>query len=336
MMNIQKNVSLKPFNTFDIDVSTAYFFALQNTNSLLDLLSSLPSHPTLILGGGSNVLFTEDYSGIVIHNELKGIEIVDENNDHIWLKIAAGENWHQLVMYCVDHGYGGIENLSLIPGTVGAAPMQNIGAYGVEIRSVFESLDAIELATGKLKSFDNADCQFGYRQSIFKNTHKDQFMICSVTLKLDKNPKLNTSYGAISETLKRMGAKPSIKTISDAVIDIRQSKLPDPNKIPNAGSFFKNPYVTQEIFKALKNRYPEIPNYPAPDNHIKLPAAWLIEQCGWKGKSVGKAGVHEHQALVLINRNNASGADLKKLAETIQQSVNDQFGILLTPEVNII
>ena len=337
-MNIQNNISLQSLNTFRIKAKAKHFVALNNSKDLSSILTDETWAPTtkLILGGGSNILLTQDYQGLVIHNELKGVEIIDENNKHIWLKIAAGENWHQFVIYCVTHGYGGIENLSLIPGTVGAAPMQNIGAYGVEICSVFESLAAMEIATAKIKTFTKQACQFGYRNSIFKNSHKDRYIIINVTLKLNKKPQLNTNYGAIQATLEAMGEKPSIQSISKAVIRIRQSKLPDPNKIPNAGSFFKNPFITKETFNTLQNQYPEIPHYPAPDNQIKVPAAWLIEQCGWKGKTLGNASVHQHQALVIVNRHNASGTDLKKLADAIQQSVNDQFGIVLTPEVNII
>ena len=337
-IKIKQNISLKPYNTFGIDANAAYFCHLTHIEDLQTALLSDPWNrlPRLILGDGSNILLTQDYPGLVIHNELMGLTILHENDEHVRIKIAAGENWHRFVRYCVDQNYGGVENLSLIPGTVGAAPMQNIGAYGVEIRSVFDSLEAVELKTGQLTTFYHQDCQFGYRNSIFKNTHKDQYLITSITLTLNKKPTFNTHYGAIQATLKKMHLKPSIQSISNAVIQIRQSKLPDPNQIPNAGSFFKNPIIRKEKYQTLQNHYPDMPHYPVADHQIKIPAAWLIEQCGWKGKKVGRAGVHEHQALVLVNCNHASGADLKKLAAAIQQSVTDQFDIELTPEVNLI
>lgn len=337
-MDIQKNISLLPFNTFHIDAKASYFLPLRTVTHIQSVLNDdhWSTTPKFILGGGSNVLFTRDFPGLVLKNELHGLHVLKETENNIWLKVAAGENWHALVMYCVELGYGGIENLALIPGTVGAAPMQNIGAYGVEIQSVFESLEAIELSTGTLKTFNRDECQFDYRNSIFKNEYKNQYLITSVTLKLDKKPKFNASYGAIQETLKAMHAEPSIRSISEAVIQIRRNKLPDPNKIPNAGSFFKNPIIANDIFKGLQNLHPDIPHFSTDNQHIKIPAAWLIEQCGWKGKKVGKAGVHEHQALVIVNHSHAQGADLKKLADAIQQSVKDQFDILLMPEVNIV
>jgi len=336
---VQKNVPLKPFNTFGIDVKAKHFLRLQNAEALQSILNDdqWRSTPKLVLGAGSNVLFTKDYPGLVIKNELSGIEVIEENKDHIWLQVGAGENWHQFVIHCVENHYSGVENLSLIPGSMGAAPIQNIGAYGVEMRSVFFELEAIELTTGNTVTFNNDDCKFGYRNSIFKNTHKDLYIVCKVTLRLNKQPSLNTSYGIIQQTLNKMDIKtPDIKSISDAVIHIRQTKLPDPNKIPNAGSFFKNPLLTKDVFTKLQSQHPEIPHYPAENHQIKIPAAWLIEQCGWKGKRYKNAGVHDQQALVLINHNNANGEDLKNLAKEIQQSVLDRFSVSLIPEVNII
>ncbi len=337
-MTVEQNISLQPYNTFNIGVKARYFYALKKVQDLQNILNKDPWHslPKLILGGGSNILLTQDYPGLVIHNELRGLTVLDDNADHIYLKIAAGENWHQLVLYCVNHHYGGIENLSLIPGNIGAAPIQNIGAYGVELCSVFESLEAIQLTTGALKIFNHHDCQFSYRNSIFKNQYKNQYLITSVTLKLNKKPNLNIGYGAISNTLKRMGVSPSIQSISQAVIHIRKATLPDPKRTPNAGSFFKNPIITQKTLKILQNKHPKIPYHSINAHQIKIPAAWLIEQCGWKGKTMGNAGVHKHHALVLINHNQANGSEIKILAEAIQSSVKEVFNITLTPEVNII
>ena len=338
-LNIQTDIPLQNFNTFGIQVNAQHFMRLKDPRALQSILTDDHWHPTpkFILGGGSNILFTKDYPGLVIKNEISGIEIIDENNDHIYLKIGAGENWHQLVMHCVQNQLGGVENLSLIPGTVGAAPMQNIGAYGVEIRSVFHALDAIELATGKHLTVDNEQCQFGYRNSIFKNTHKDRFVITHVTLRLNKKPKLNTSYAALQQTLKaRAVASPTIRSVSEAVIEIRQRKLPDPKTIPNAGSFFKNPFIPSNDLEKLLEKYPDMPNFSLDDGHYKIPAAWLIEQCGWKGKRRGSVGVHDQQALVLVNHDHADGNDVKKLAQDIQKSVLETFNISLSPEVNII
>jgi UDP-N-acetylmuramate dehydrogenase len=337
-MDIRKNRSLKALNTFKVAAKSAYFMTLENTEDLQTLLTNdqWSSTQKLILGSGSNILFTQDYPGLVIKNALTGIQTVDENNDHIWIKVAAGENWHALVLYCVQRNYGGIENLSLIPGTVGATPVQNIGAYGVEVCTVIESLEAIEFASGNLVSFQLAQCQFNYRHSVFKGSLKNKFFITSVTFKLNKRPVLNMSYGAIQSTLEKTGLTPSVQSISHAVIAIRQHKLPNPSELPNAGSFFKNPYISLDALKTLQNKNPDIPYYIESKDRVKIPAGWLIEQCGWKGKKIGMVGVHQQQALVLINYGNASGNDIMQLAESIQQSIEAQFGIRLLPEVSII
>ena len=338
-MKIQENISLKPFNTFGINVKARWFCSFESENDIIDLLSNdrYQNEKKLILGGGSNLLFTSDFDGLVMKNDIKGIEKLKENENHVWLRVGAGENWHEFVLHCIQNHWGGIENLSLIPGTVGAAPMQNIGAYGVEIKEVFESLEAIHLEDRATKTFSNGDCQFGYRESYFKKDGKGQFIITRVTLKLSKNPIFNTSYGAIAQTLEESGVRElSIKAISDAVIHIRQSKLPDPKNIGNAGSFFKNPTIDLTDFERLKAQFPDMPGYKQPGSTIKVPAGWLIEQCGWKGKTRGQIGVHKNQALVLVNYGDGKGDDIKNLAMEIEKSVLQKFGIEIAPEVNVV
>ncbi len=338
-MNIQHNVSLKEFTTFGIATSAKLFCEINSINKLKSVLSeiSLLKEDKLILGGGSNLLFTKDYDGLVIKMNLRNIEIVEENDAHIWLKVGAGEVWHEFVLHCISNHWQGVENLSLIPGTVGAAPMQNIGAYGVEIKDVFESLEALNIATGEMEVFNHEQCQFGYRESVFKHRVKGKYIICNVTFRLNKNPSYNTSYGAIKDTLEANGIKEiSAKAISDAVIQIRQSKLPDPKEIGNAGSFFKNPTVDFIDYEGLKVEFPGIPAYGLPKKRFKVPAAWLIEQCGWKGKRLGEIGVHENQPLVLVNYGEGKGEDIKNLAVEIQKSVIEKFGIELSTEVNIV
>ena len=337
MIKFQQDVSLKPYNTFGINARAAHFFEFTRVE---DLKNALARHRAedklLILGGGSNLLLTNDFDGLVLKNGLRGIKLVSENEKHIWVKAMAGENWHHFVMHCIDSGWGGVENLSLIPGTVGAAPMQNIGAYGVEVEQVFESLEAVEIATNEIHTFDHAACEFGYRESIFKRAAKGQYVIISVLFKLNKQPQFNTS-SAIRETLKAMNVKElSLRAVSDAVIKIRQHKLPDPAKIGNAGSFFKNPTIDKADYEELRVKFPSIPGYQQPENQMKVPAAWLIEQAGWKGLTFGKIGVHQSQPLVLVNYGEGKGADLKALARKIRASVAAKFGIELSPEVNII
>lgn len=341
MLNIQSHVSLKPYNTFGIDANARYLVEINSEEDLQTLLqlTEFVDQPKLILGGGSNLLLCHDFDGLVVKINIKGIEIIREEEDHVFLTVGAGVNWHQLVLFCVSHGFAGLENLSLIPGTVGAAPMQNIGAYGVELEQAFESLSAIHVLTGQKKTFTHADCSFGYRESVFKRELKGQYIITCVTFQLDKKPTFHTRYGAIQETLVEMGVpddRLSIKAISEAVIRIRRSKLPDPAQIGNAGSFFKNPEIPQSQFDALKAVYPNLPGYPMGNDRVKIPAGWLIEQAGWKGHRAGDAGVHAKQALVLVNYGNATGNDILLLAKKIQESVLATFGVKILPEVNVV
>jgi len=338
-MDIYENFSLKNYHTFGIEVSCRYFVDVTSVEQLQDLLASplWKDIPKLILGEGSNVLFSQDFPGLVIKVSLKGIKKTDENAEHIWIEAKAGENWHQLVMHCIQNQWAGIENLSLIPGTVGAAPLQNIGAYGVELRDIFEKLIAIRIQDGKICEFDHAACHFGYRDSIFKNAGKNQYIILSVLLRLNKTPFFHTEYGAIKETLAAMKINElSIQHISQAVIQIRQQKLPDPKKIGNAGSFFKSPVVPLKTFIMIRDKYPKIPYFLASEGQYKIPAGWLIEQCGWKGHRIGDTGVHQNHALVLVNYGKSSGHEIKQLAEKIQASVKEKFSVNLVPEVNII
>ncbi|MBC7919497.1 MAG: UDP-N-acetylmuramate dehydrogenase [Ferruginibacter sp.] len=335
---ITDNVSLRRFNTFGIEANARHFAEITRLEDLRALLTSPVYGPMdkLVLGGGSNLLFTRDFDGLVLKINLPGIQTVREDDAHAWVRAGAGVNWHDLVVHCLDHDYAGIENLSLIWGTVGAAPMQNIGAYGVEIKDVFEELEAVRISDGSLRPFGHADCRFGYRESVFKHDLKGQYIITSVTLRLDKQPVFHTSYGAIADTLREMGANLSIRAISEAVCRIRTSKLPDPHQIGNAGSFFKNPEMDEAAFDRLRSQHPTVPHYPAPAGQVKVPAGWLIEQCGWKGKRVGNAGVHAQQALVLVNYGEATGAEIQRLSERVQASVAGKFGIALQAEVNVV
>lgn len=337
-MIVQKNVSLKSYNTFGLDENTDFLGIVSTKEDLDDIFLSgrFRSQKKMILGGGSNVLFTRGFTGIIAKNELKGISITQETEDEVIVSVGAGENWHQFVMWCIDRGFGGVENLSLIPGTVGAAPIQNIGAYGVEVKDVFHSLEAYETKSGKVVTFYKEDCKFGYRYSIFKGELKDQYVITKVNLKLSKNPKFNVSYGDIRVTLAQMGEEPSLRSVSQAVINIRQYKLPDPLEIKNAGSFFKNPIIELLHFEALEAQFPDIKSYPVDQDNVKVPAGWLIEKAGWKGYKDGDIGVHERQALVLVNLGNARGKDIYKLSTQIQQSIQQKFGVDLEREVNVI
>lgn len=338
-MQIQNNVSLRNLNTFGLESEAKYFVEARSVDELITILTDKDwkNSPKFILGGGSNVLFTQNINALVIHPDIRGINKINENEDHIWLYVGAGEVWHDLVLYCVDHDYAGIENLSLIPGTVGAAPMQNIGAYGIEIKDVIETVEAISISNAEIRTFNWEDCRFGYRESIFKKELKDQYIITGVVFKLNKKPVFNIEYGDIRKTLQEMNIKNiSIRAISDAVIHIRQTKLPDPAKIGNAGSFFKNPEIDKSQFDVLKSSFPDIPGYPVSHDQIKVPAGWLIEQAGWKGYREGEIGVHERQALVLVNYGGGTGDNIKKLSEKIQNSVDKKFGIRLTAEVNFV
>lgn len=340
MITVQERVSLKPYNTFGIDVTAKYFILLPSKEAVLEILQSpvFQSEEHIILGSGSNVLFTQDFNGLIIKNEIKGISVVEENETEIVVEVGAGEVWHDLVLYAIKNNWGGIENLSLIPGTVGAAPMQNIGAYGVEIKEVIENISAIEIATGKEKIFTNETCQFGYRESIFKHELKNKFVISSVTLRLSKvNHNINISYGGLRESTYIKGKETvTIQDVSAAVIEIRRSKLPDPKQIGNAGSFFKNPVIETKTYNSLQTKYPTIPGFKVNNDETKVPAAWLIEQCGWKGKTIGNVGVHKHQPLVMVNYGDGKGVEILSLAKQVQQSVQDKFGVKLQLEVNVV
>jgi UDP-N-acetylmuramate dehydrogenase len=339
-MTIQQNVDLLPYNTFGIQAIAKYFTVIESVEEAQRLFRSevFKREKHFILGGGSNILLTKDFDGLVVKVEIVGKQILHEDDASIILRVGAGENWHAFVMYCVARNYGGVENLSLIPGTVGAAPMQNIGAYGIEIKKNILSVEAVEISTGDVRYFDNQACRFGYRESIFKQEVKDKFLITSVTLKLTKKDHhFNISYGSIDETLKQLGSQTlSVKAISDAVIYIRSHKLPDPSRIGNAGSFFKNPSIQADLMDFIKNDYPSLPSYPSTDGLVKIPAAWLIEQCGWKGKTFDNIGVHQHQALVLVNYGGGKGEKIWELAMKIKESVKEKFNITLQPEVNVI
>lgn len=339
-MIIKQNVDLFPYNTFGLHSTAKFFTTLDSAEEAITLFASdiFRKEKHFILGGGSNILLTKNYDGLVAKVEIMGKDVIAEDDSSITLRVGSGENWHHFVMYCVDQNFGGIENLSLIPGTVGAAPMQNIGAYGVEIKKNILGVEAIEISTGDVRYFDNDGCRFGYRESIFKHEVKDQFLISSITLKLTKRDhQFNISYGAIDETLKKFGAQNlSIKAISDAVINIRSSKLPDPARIGNAGSFFKNPSIQADLMDSIKKDFPSLPSYPSTDGLVKIPAAWLIEQCGWKGKTFDNIGVHQHQALVLVNYGGGDGEKIWELAMKIKESVKEKFNISLQPEVNVI
>lgn len=339
MMEFKENYSLKNLNTFGINAYCRYFSEFDNTENLKNALEHQLSknNKKLILGGGSNILFTKDFDGVVLKNNISGIEKIKEDENHVYIKAGAGVNWHSFVQYCIENNLAGVENLSLIPGNVGASPMQNIGAYGVEVKDVIESVHGIFTEDLKEFSLSNIDCNFAYRESIFKHELKNKAIITHVIYRLNKTPKFNTSYGAIEQELDKMGIKDlSIKAISDAVCNIRKSKLPNPSEIGNAGSFFKNPTVDKTTFEKLKNNFVDIPNYPQDDGNIKLAAGWLIEQCGWKGFRNDDYGVHKLQALVLVNYGNAKGGDIYRLSEDILKSVIEKFGVTLEREVNII
>jgi UDP-N-acetylmuramate dehydrogenase len=359
-MKIQKNYNLSKLNTFGINVNALFFIEINNEMDIVELFISpeFKQNKKIFLGGGSNVLFTKNFGGLVVLNKLKGIEILKVEKDFVFIRALGGEIWHNLVMFAVNHGYWGIENLSLIPGTVGAASIQNIGAYGTELRDVLENVEAYEVATGIKRVFSKEECELGYRDSVFKNKLKNKYFISAITLKLNKKGEKNISYKALKEYLEKPARPPersgaggnkivsySLRDISNAVIEIRQSKLPDPKILGNAGSFFKNVFVEKTQLQMLQATYPDIPYFEEPadasalagrDGVIKIPAGWLIEQTGWKGKRIGNVGVHEKQALVLINYGEATGEEIIKLANKITVSVKEKFGLELVPEVNIV
>ena len=336
-MDIKNNISLKPFNTFGIDVSAKEFVSVDSVKDLTAVLNTNPSN-LMVLGGGSNMLLTKDIDALVVHINLKGISVITTSEDHVQIQVSAGENWHELVNWCLNENFGGLENLSLIPGNVGTAPIQNIGAYGVELKDSFISCEAINIQTKALKTFTKDECNFGYRNSVFKQGLKGQYIITSVVFELTRmNHKIKTNYGAIEAELKNSEIEnPTIQEVSKAVIAIRNSKLPDPKVIGNSGSFFKNPVISNSKFEVLKTQFPEAPHYKISKNTIKIPAGWLIDTAGFKGKTFGDFGVHAKQALVLVNYGNASGKDILSLSKQIQKAIKFIFDIDLETEVNIL
>ncbi|MCT4603941.1 MAG: UDP-N-acetylmuramate dehydrogenase [Marinifilum sp.] len=337
MAQLLKNYCLKKHNTFGIEAKARYFFEFEQQQEILEFLqkNNIIDIQYLILGGGSNLLFTEDFDGLILHPNIKGIDVIEEDDDTVLLRVGANEDWDEFVNWCVDHNYGGIENLSLIPGAVGASPVQNIGAYGVEVKEVIETVEAVSIETKNAVAFSNAHCEFDYRNSVFKNEYKNLFIITHVQFRLQKQPEFKVHYGAVSKELEAYG-EINLKNIREVIIKIRESKLPNPEELGNAGSFFKNPIVDKEKANKLKAQYENLPTYEVNDFETKLAAGWLIEQCDWKGKRFGDAGVHKDQALVLVNYGNAKGNDILKLANDIRKSVMFKFGVKLEMEVNAI
>ncbi|MBK9540623.1 MAG: UDP-N-acetylmuramate dehydrogenase [Flavobacteriales bacterium] len=338
-MHLERNADLRTLNTFGVAARAPWLGRFRTVDDLRALVFApeLEGQPRLVLGGGSNILFTQDPQGVVLLNELPGIAVVHQDEEHVWVRSGAGVVWHELVLHTVAQGWGGLENLSLIPGKVGAAPMQNIGAYGVEIKDSFDHLEALRVEDGEVQVFRRSDCHFGYRESFFKREGRDRFVILNVTFKLKKRPEVHTTYGAIQEVLaQRNITSPTIANVSEAVIQIRRSKLPDPAVLGNAGSFFKNPVVPQAVVDKIKAEHPKVVSYPAGPGEVKLAAGWLIEQAGWKGFRKGPCGVHKDQALVLVNHGGATGSNIFDLSTRILESVKQRFGVELEREVNII
>ena len=337
-MTILNNFSLKKHNTFGIEAKAKQFVAVHSVEDLKTVLVENQSQPKFILGGGSNMLLTQDIQALVIHIDLKGIKVLKEDDNFVWVESQAGENWHEFVLWTIDQNFGGLENMSLIPGNVGTTPVQNIGAYGTEIKDTFVSCDAMNIATQEMKTFTKDDCHFGYRESIFKHEAKDQFIITSVVFKLTKHiHKINISYGDITKELEKQNViTPTLKDVSNAVIAIRQSKLPDPKELGNSGSFFKNPIISKEQFEKTRALHPEMPHYVISETEVKVPAGWLIEKAGFKGKRFGDAGIHKNQALVLVNYGNATGQEILNVSRDIQATILKEFGIVIEAEVNVI
>jgi UDP-N-acetylmuramate dehydrogenase len=338
MAEILENVSLRNLNTFGIESKARYFARPKTRAELISLLQQ--RHPAglqkRVLGGGSNILITGDVDALVIRYDDDSMNVVRETEENVWLRVGGGHNWHNLVVRCIETGLAGIENLSLIPGNVGAAPIQNIGAYGVELAEVFDSLEAVELASGEVHSYRSNECAFGYRDSIFKNSGQGRYLITDVVFRLNRKPDFRLDYGDIRSTLDAMGIETiTIGAVSEAVCRIRRSKLPDPAKLGNAGSFFKNPVVPVDVFEKLRTQFPEIPGYPSSTGMVKIPAGWLIEKSGWKGRRIGQVGSHEKQALVIVNYGQATGSEVLNLSAGIVADVSANFGIELVPEVNI-
>lgn len=337
-MTILNDFSLKKYNTFGIEAKAKQFVAVHSVDELKSVLKEYQSQPKFILGGGSNMLLTQDIDALVIHVDLKGKKVIKEDYDFAWVESQAGENWHEFVLWTIEQNFGGLENMSLIPGNVGTTPVQNIGAYGTEIKDTFVSCDAMNIATQEMKTFDKQECKFGYRESIFKHDVKDQFIITSVVFKLTKrNHKINVSYGDITKELEKQNVStPTLKDVSNAVIAIRQSKLPDPKELGNSGSFFKNPIIPKEQYERAHQLHPEMPHYAVSETEVKVPAGWLIERAGFKGKRFGDAGIHKNQALVLVNYGNATGQEILAVSRDIQATVLKEFGIAIEAEVNVI
>ena len=337
-MEIIENFSLKKYNTFGIEAKAKEFIAVHSVEELKTVLAENQSKKKFILGGGSNMLLTQDIDALVIHIDLKGKKIIREDDDFVWVESQAGENWHEFVLYTINQNFGGLENMSLIPGNVGTTPVQNIGAYGTEIKDTFVSCDAVKINNQETSTFFKDECHFGYRESIFKNEVKDQYIITSVVFKLTKrNHKINTSYGDITAELAKQGVTtPTLKDVSNAVIAIRQSKLPDPKELGNSGSFFKNPIISKYDFDKVQQKFPDIRFFEVSDTEVKVPAGWLIEQAGFKGKRFGDAGIHKNQALVLVNYGNATGQEILNVSKNIQETIFNTFGIHIEAEVNVI
>ena len=337
-MQIQNNFSLKKYNTFGIEAKAKQFVAVHSVEELKQILATHKTEAKFILGGGSNMLLTQDINALVIHIDLKGKKIIKEDDDYVWVESQAGEVWHEFVLWSIDHNLGGLENMSLIPGNVGTTPVQNIGAYGTEIKDTFVSCNTVDIATQELVTFTKAECKFGYRESIFKQEAKDKYVITSVVFKLTKrNHKINTAYGDITKELEKNNiVTPNLKEVSNAVIAIRQSKLPDPKELGNSGSFFKNPIIPKELYEKAHAQFPDMPHYVVSETEVKVPAGWLIEQAGFKGKRFGDAGIHKNQALVLVNYGNATGQEIFAVSKDIQATVLNKFGIAIEAEVNVI
>jgi UDP-N-acetylmuramate dehydrogenase len=337
-MQIHNNFSLKKYNTFGIEAKAKQFVAVHNLAELKSILENHASDKKFILGGGSNMLLTQDIDALVIHVDLKGKKIIKEDDDFVWVESQAGENWHEFVLWTINQNFGGLENMSLIPGNVGTTPVQNIGAYGTEIKDTFVSCEAMNILSLEMKSFTKEDCNFGYRESVFKQEAKDKYVITSVVFKLTKrNHKINTSYGDITKELEKQNiTTPTLKDVSNAVIAIRQSKLPDPKELGNSGSFFKNPIISKELFEKVQQKFPEVKFFEVSPTEVKVPAGWLIEHSGLKGYRKDDAGVHKNQALVLVNYGNATGQDILNLSKYVQKTVFDKYGIEIEAEVNVI
>ncbi|WP_353085264.1 UDP-N-acetylmuramate dehydrogenase [Flavobacterium sp.] len=337
-MQIQNNFSLKKHNTFGIEAKAKQFVAVHSIEELKQILATYKTEAKFILGGGSNMLLTQDINALVIHVDLKGKKIIKEDDDYVWVESQAGEVWHEFVLWSIDQNLGGLENMSLIPGNVGTTPVQNIGAYGTEIKDTFVSCTAVNIDSQELRTFTKEECKFGYRESIFKQEAKDQYVITSVVFKLTKrNHKINTAYGDITKELEKNNiVTPTLKEVSNAVIAIRQSKLPDPKELGNSGSFFKNPIIPKELYEKAHAQFPEMPHYVVSETEVKVPAGWLIEQAGFKGKRFGDAGIHKNQALVLVNYGNATGQEILAVSRDIQATVLNKFGIAIEAEVNVI